>query len=293
MAGALDRSDAVVALESTIITHGMPYPKNLDTALTVQAAVRDSGATPATMAIMGGKLKAGLSDSEIEGLARQGQMVSKCSRRDIPFLIENGSNGATTVAATMIIAEMAGIWVFATGGIGGVHRGAESSMDISADLQELAKTSVVVVCAGPKSILDIGLTLEYLETHGVPVVGYQTNELPAFFAPNSGFGVDYRLDSAAEIASVLKTRRSLGLVGGMVIANPIPEEFALDQTLMEQVIEQTIREADEQWITGKDLTPFLLKRAEELTDGESLEANIQLMLNNAKLGAEIAKALTA
>jgi len=288
---ALDADAPVLALESTIITHGMPFPKNLETALAVQEAVRENGATPATIAIMGGKLKVGLNNSEIESLARQGPEVSKCSRRDIPFLLNGGISGATTVAATMIIAEMAGIRVFATGGIGGVHRGAETSMDISADLQELAKTNVAVVCAGPKSILDIGLTLEYLETHGVAVIGFQCDELPAFYTRKSGFPVDYRLDSPAGIATALKTKWALGLDGGVVIANPIPQDAELDASLVEKYISQAMREAEQQGISGKELTPYLLKRVEELSAGDSLEANIQLMLNNAKLGAQIAAAL--
>ncbi len=290
---ALADNAPVLALESTIITHGMPFPKNLETALAVQAAVRENGATPATIAIMGGKLKVGLSNDEIESLARQGTEVSKCSRRDIPFLLNKGVYGATTVAATMIIAELAGIQVFATGGIGGVHRGAETSMDISADLQELAKTNVAVVCAGPKSILDIGLTLEYLETHGVPVVGYQCDELPAFYTCKSGFKVDYRLDSAADIAVALKTKWSMGLGGGMVIANPIPKEAELDPSSIEQFITRAVAEAKQSGISGKELTPYLLKRVEEQSDGASLNANIQLMLNNARLGAQIAVAMTA
>ena len=288
---ALGKGQAVLALESTIISHGMPFPRNLETALATQQAVRDSGAVPATIGIMNGSLKAGLSDEEIALLARKGQQVIKCSRRDIPFVLANGAMGATTVAATMIISGMAGIQVFATGGIGGVHRGSETSMDVSADLQELARTNVAVVCAGPKSILDIGLTLEYLETHGVPVVGYQSDDLPAFYTRKSDFQVDYRLDSPKEIANVLTTKWSLGLAGGVVIANPIPAQYALDQASMEQVIEQAVREAAEQEITGKQLTPYLLQRVEELTSGNSLDANIQLMLNNARLGAEIAVAL--
>ena len=285
--------EPVLALESTIITHGMPFPKNLETALEVQAAVRENGVTPATIAVIGGKLKVGLEDTEIEALARQGSSVSKCSRRDIPFLLNSNESGATTVAATMIIAEMAGIRVFATGGIGGVHRGAEDNMDISADLQELAKTSVAVVCAGPKAILDIGLTLEYLETHGVPVVGYQTDELPAFYSRSSGFDVDYRLDSPGEIATALRTKWSLGLAGGVVIANPIPAEAALDPSSVEQFIAQAISEAEQHEISGKELTPYLLGRVEDLSGGDSLNANIALILNNARLGAQIATALSS
>ncbi len=284
-------SRPVLALESTIISHGMPWPQNLETALATQDVVREAGATPAMVAIMGGRLKVGLNGEELELLARMGPQAIKASRRDLPFLVESRETGATTVAATMIIAEMAGISVFATGGIGGVHRGAERSMDVSADLQELARTSVAVVCAGPKSILDIGLTLEYLETHGVPVVGYQTQDLPAFYTTNCGFKVDYRLDSAEEIAAALHAKWSLGLEGGMVIANPIPGEFALDAGTMERLIAQAVDEAGRQNIYGKELTPYLLQRVEELSGGESLTANIQLMLNNAKLGAQIAAAL--
>jgi pseudouridine-5'-phosphate glycosidase len=291
VAKAFSDGKPVLALESTIITHGMPFPRNMETALEVHRVVRDSGATPATIAIMDGKLKAGLSDNEIESLARLGPDAVKCSRRDIPFLVSQGSTGSTTVAATMIIASMAGIRVFATGGIGGVHRGAEQSMDISADLQELAKTSVAVICAGPKAILDIGLTLEYLETHGVPVIGYGTDELPAFYSRESGFGVDYRIDSAAEVAGALNIKSSLGLAGGVVIANPIPADAAMDRDAVDKLIKQAIEEADQQGIAGKDLTPYLLQRIEELSGGESLKANIALMLNNAKLGAEIAASL--
>ena len=289
---AIADSRPVLALESTIVSHGMPYPQNLETILAAQQVVREAGATPATIAIMDGRLKVGLDEEELELLARMGQQAIKTSRRDIPFLIESRETGATTVAATMIIAEMAGIGVFATGGIGGVHRGAERSMDVSADLQELARTGIAVVCAGPKSILDIGLTLEYLETHSVPVVGYQTQELPSFYTIKSGFKVDYRLDSAAEIAAALHNKWSLGLAGGMVIANPIPEEFALDAGTMERVIAQAVGEAAEQNISGKALTPYLLQRVAELSGGDSITANIQLLLNNAKLGAKIAAALT-
>lgn len=288
---ALKKGRPVLALESTIISHGMPYPRNLETAMATQQAVREAGATPATIAIMGGKLKAGLNEDEIGELAREGQKVTKCSRRDIPFVLNSGSMGATTVAATMIVAELAGIQVFATGGIGGVHRGAEISMDVSADLQELSRTSVAVVCAGPKSILDIGLTLEYLETHGVPVVGYRTTDLPAFYSRKSGFDVDYRLDTPGQIADALSTKWTVGLKGGVVIANPIPREFALEPAFINSAVEQAIEAADRQDITGKQLTPYLLQRVEQLTGGDSLEANIQLMLNNARLGAEIATAL--
>jgi pseudouridine-5'-phosphate glycosidase len=286
---AIDTGKSVLALESTIITHGMPFPQNLETALQVEQAVRDEGVTPATIAIMDGKLKVGLSQADLETLARTGQQVIKTSRRDIPFIIESGACGGTTVAATMIIAAMANIRVFATGGIGGVHRGGEHSMDVSADLQELARTDVTVVCAGPKSILDIAMTLEYLETCGVAVVGYQTNELPAFFTANSGFEVDYRLDSAVEIAAVINTKAALGLTGGMLVVNPIPAEFSMDADEIETIINQAVGEAGEHGIDGKDLTPFLLQRVQELSGGDSLKANIQLILNNASLGARIAQ----
>ena len=291
VAAALAGGRAVLALESTIISHGMPYPGNLQTALAVEHCVREAGAIPATIAIMGGKLKVGLVESEIEQLAELGQKAVKCSRRDLPFLIENGHTGATTVAATMIIAEMAGIEVFATGGIGGVHRGAQVSMDISADLQELARTRVAVVCAGPKSILDIGLTLEYLETHGVPVIGYQTDELPAFYARSSGFKVDYRLDSPEQIAAVIKTNQTLGARGGLVVANPVPKHFALDRETVDGYIATAIQEAGQQGVSGKWLTPFLLERLDQLTRGQSLASNIELMKNNARLGSSIALAL--
>jgi pseudouridine-5'-phosphate glycosidase len=288
---ALKASGPVLALESTIITHGMPYPRNLETALAVEQLVRDEGVTPATIAVIDGRLRAGLSHSELETLARQGQAAVKCSRRDLPFVADRRLSGATTVAATMIIAQMAGIRLFATGGIGGVHRGAESSFDVSADLQELARTSVAVVCAGPKSILDIGLTLEYLETHGVPVVGFGTDDLPAFYTRSSGFRVDYRYDSAHGIARVLNTKWSMGLKGGVVIANPLPQEHVLDAGVMDELIDRASRMAEERGIGGKDLTPYLLQEIESLTGGQSLQANIELMLNNARLGARIAAAM--
>jgi pseudouridine-5'-phosphate glycosidase len=268
----------------------MPYPQNVETALQVEQEVRKHGAVPATIAIVGGRLKAGLSRDEIEQLGRAGHAVTKVSRRDIPFIVASGGLGATTVAATMVVAAMAGIRVFATGGIGGVHRGAQESFDVSADLQELAQTPVAVVCAGAKSILDLRLTLEYLETHGVPVVGYQTDALPAFFTRDSAFKVDYRLDSAVEIAAVLKAKWGMGLQGGMVIANPIPEEFAMPREAIDQAIEQALREATQQGIAGKESTPFLLARVCEITGGDSLASNIQLVLNNARLASAIAVA---
>ena len=288
---ALAAGQPVVALESTIISHGMPYPQNVATALRVEAEVRAHGAVPATVAIVDGRLKAGLSADEIEALGRAGPKVAKVSRRDMPFVIAAGQTGATTVAATMIIAALAGIRVFATGGIGGVHRGAPESFDISADLQELARTDVAVVCAGVKSILDIRLTLEYLETQGVPVVGYQTDRLPAFFARDSGFPVDCRLDDAGQIARALQAKWCMGLRGGMVIANPIPEAHALPSDVMGAAIDRALQEAGDRGITGKAITPFLLARVNELTGGDSLAANIELVLNNARLAAAIAVAL--
>lgn len=288
---ALDAGGAVLALESTIITHGMPYPQNLETALQAEQAVRDAGATPATIAVMAGKIKAGLSRTELETLARAGSNAIKTSRRDLPFVVATAGCGGTTVAATMIIAELAGIEVFATGGIGGVHRGAQQSMDVSADLEELATSRVAVVCAGPKSILDIGLTLEYLETRGVAVVGYRSDELPAFFTAHSGFAVDYRLDSVAAIAAVLHTKWSLGLRGGMVIANPIAAEDSLDAATLESHITTACSDAGKLGIHGQQLTPYLLRRVQELSGGDSLAANAQLLLGNARLGARIAVAL--
>jgi pseudouridine-5'-phosphate glycosidase len=290
---ALSRGEAVVALESTIISHGMPYPQNVATALQVENEVRQHGAVPATIAIVNGRLKAGLSRDEIEQLGKAGHAVTKVSRRDIPFIIASKKTGATTVAATMVIAAMAGIRVFATGGIGGVHRGAQESFDVSADLQELAQTPVAVVCAGAKSILDLRLTLEYLETHGVAVVGYQTDALPAFFTRDSAFKVDYRLDSASDIAAGLKAKWAMGLQGGMVVANPIPEAFAMPRDAIDQAIEQALREAQEQGVSGKESTPFLLARVCEITGGDSLASNIQLVLNNARLASAIAVAYNA
>lgn len=290
VAAALAANQPVVALESTIISHGMPYPQNVDTALRVEAEVRAHGAIPATIAIIEGRLKAGLTREDIEHLGKSGRSVAKVSRRDLPFIVAQGHTGATTVASTMMIAAMAGIRVFATGGIGGVHRGAETSFDVSADLQELARTQVAVVCAGAKSILDLGLTLEYLETHGVPVVGYQTDTLPAFFTRDSDFGVDYRLDSAEQIAAVLHAKWGMQLAGGMVVANPIPHEFAMPKASIDHAIEQALREAGEQGISGKASTPFLLARVCELTGGDSLASNIQLVLNNARLASAIAAA---
>ena len=288
---ALEAGKPVVALESTIISHGMPYPKNVETALLVEQTLRDNGAVPATIAIIGGRLKAGLSKEEIEYLGKTGRGVAKASRRDLPALVARGADGATTVTTTMIIAHMAGIQVFATGGIGGVHRGAETTMDISADLEELAQTPVMVVCAGAKSILDLGLTLEYLETKGVPVIGYGTEELPAFYTRKSGFGVDYRVDSPEELAAMFAAQRDLGYKGGMLVTNPIPEEYAMPKDVIDAAIEQALRECKEQGVHGKETTPFLLARVVELTGGDSLESNIQLVLNNARVAARTAAAL--
>lgn len=285
---ALEEGKPVVALESTIISHGMPYPKNVETALNVEKVIRDNGAVPATIAIIGGRLKAGLSKEEIEYLGKAGQKVTKVSRRDLPIIVSKQMDGATTVATTMIIAAMAGIKVFATGGIGGVHRGAETTMDISADLEELAMTPVMVVCAGAKAILDLGLTLEYLETKGVPVIGYQTEELPAFYSRKSGFKVDYRLDTPKEMADAFKAKMELGMKGGMLVTNPIPEEFAMDDKIINEAIDQAIKESVEKGIKGKATTPFLLARVVELTGGDSLESNIRLVYNNAKVAAQTA-----
>ena len=297
VADALAAGRAVVALESTIISHGMPWPQNVQTALAVEAEVRAHGAVPATVAVIAGRLKAGLSRTEIERLggdpASADAPVAKASRRDLPLLVARGGSAATTVAATMVIAALAGIRVFATGGIGGVHRGAETSFDISADLQELARTEVAVVCAGVKSILDIGLTLEYLETHGVPVIGFGCAELPAFFCRDSGFGVDCRLDTPAEIAAVMQAKQALGLGGGLVIANPIPAAHALPRAAVDGAIAQALAEAGQQGIAGKAVTPFLLQRVNHLTGGQSLEANIALILNNARLAAAVAVAFAA
>ena len=288
---ALDAGKPVVALESTIISHGMPYPKNVETALLVEQTIRDNGAVPATIAVIGGRLKAGLSHEEIEYLGKTGRGVAKASRRDLPALVARGADGATTVTTTMIIAHMAGINVFATGGIGGVHRGAEVTMDISADLEELAQTPVMVVCAGAKSILDLGLTLEYLETKGVPVIGYGTDELPAFYTRKSGFGVDYRVDSPEELAAMFRAQRELNYKGGMLVTNPIPEQYAMDKEVIDKAIEQALAEAKEQHVHGKETTPFLLARVVELTGGDSLESNIKLVLNNATVAAKTAAEL--
>ncbi|MPM60852.1 Pseudouridine-5'-phosphate glycosidase [bioreactor metagenome] len=288
---AIKEGKPVVALESTIISHGMPYPRNVETALKVESIIRENGAVPATIAILNGRLKVGLTAEEIEFLGKEKNVV-KTSRRDIPFIIANSLNGATTVASTMIIAALADIKVFATGGIGGVHRGATETFDISADLEELSMTDVAVICAGAKSILDIGLTLEYLETKGVPVVGFKTDELPAFYTRKSGFKVDYRVDSEETLAKALKAKWDLGLNGGVVVANPIPEEYAMDFDTITNAINNAVKEAEEKGIKGKESTPFLLAKVKEITKGESLESNIQLVYNNAAVGARLAVELS-
>ena len=288
VAQALAANKPVVALESTIISHGMPYPKNVETALAVEQIVRDNGAVPATIAIIEGKITVGINKDQIDYLGKKGLAVAKASRRDLPVLLASKADGATTVATTMIAAEMAGIAVFATGGIGGVHRGAETTMDISADLEELAQTNVMVVCAGAKSILDIGLTLEYLETKGVPVLGYQSKEMPAFYTRKSGFEVDYRLDTPAEIAKAFAVKQDCCLRGGMLVTNAIPEAYSMDYDYITSNINDAVKEAEQKGIHGKEVTPFLLDKIQKLTAGKSLESNIQLVFNNAKLGALIA-----
>ena len=291
VAEALAAGKPVVALESTIISHGMPYPQNVETALLVEKTIREGGAVPATIAIIGGRLKAGLTPDEIEYLGKKGRNVAKASRRDLPVLVARGEDGATTVTTTMIIAALAGIKVFATGGIGGVHRGAETSMDISADLEELAMTPVMVICAGAKSILDLGLTLEYLETKGVPVIGYGTEELPAFYTSRSGFKVDYRVDTPEELAAAFRAKMEMGLRGGMLVTNPIPEEYSMDPAVIGAAIDEAVAECAARGIKGKDTTPFLLARIKDITGGDSLSANIQLVLNNARLAAAVATCL--
>ena len=288
VAAAVAAGKPVVALESTIISHGMPYPQNVETALNVEKVIRENGAVPATIAILGGRLKAGLTPEEIKYLGKTGQAVTKASRRDLPVIVAKGMDGATTVTTTMMIAHMAGIQIFATGGIGGVHRGAETTMDISADLEELANTPVMVVCAGAKSILDLGLTLEYLETHGVPVLGYGTKELPAFYTRRSGFEVDYRVDSPEELAKIFKVQRDLGLKGGILVTNPIPEQYAMDFDVINKAIDEAIADSVQEGIHGKATTPYLLAKVKDLTGGDSLASNIQLVYNNARLAARTA-----
>lgn len=293
VAKAVMEGKPVVALESTIISHGMPYPQNVETALKVEAIIRENGAVPATIAVIKGRLKAGLKAEEIEYLGKEGPKVIKASRRDLAVLVSRGADGATTVATTMIIAAMAGIQVFATGGVGGVHRGAETTMDVSADLEELAQTPVMVICAGAKSILDLGLTLEYLETHGVPVIGYGTRELPAFYTRRSGFQTDYQLDTPEELAKAFAVQMELGFSGGMLVTNPIPEEYSMDPDVINKAIDEAVAEAKAQGIHGKETTPFLLAKIKDITGGDSLDSNIQLVFNNARLAARTAAALCA
>ncbi|HZX28621.1 MAG TPA: pseudouridine-5'-phosphate glycosidase [Telluria sp.] len=292
VAHARSTGKPVVALESTIISHGMPYPQNVRTAREVEQIIRDAGAVPATIAIIGGKICIGLSDEQLEHLGTAGDAV-KVSRRDLAYVLAQGRLGATTVAATMICAQMAGISVFVTGGIGGVHRGAETSFDISADLQELAQTNVAVVCAGVKSILDIGLTLEYLETHGVPVVSVGQPGFPAFFTRESGYQADFQLDTPQEQARFIRTKWDLGLRGGVVVSNPVPSAAAMPKEEIDRITEQALREADQQGVTGKAVTPFLLARIKDLTGGRSLDTNIALVKHNALVGARLAAALHA
>lgn len=288
VAAAIAEKRAVVALESTIISHGMPYPQNVETALRVEQTVRDHGAVPATIAVIDGRLRAGLDATDIDMLGKAGKRIAKLSRRDMPFVMARRQHGATTVAATMIVAALAGIRVFATGGIGGVHRGVESTMDVSADLEELSRTSVAVVCAGIKSILDLPRTVEYLETKGVPLIGFGTNSLPAFYTRSSGLGVDCRSDSPAEIALMMRAKWQLGLDGGLVVTVPVPEEFAMPAAEIDAVIEEALEAMAEAGVGGKAATPFLLERIAARTEGRSLDANIALVLNNAAVAAEIA-----
>lgn len=290
-AEAIRNDMPIIALESTIISHGMPYPENVETARECCRIARENGAVPATCAILGGRLCVGLTDEQLEYLGKAGPKVAKASRRDIAILAARGADGATTVASTMILADMAGIRVFATGGIGGVHRGAQETMDISADLEELGRTSVAVVCAGAKSILDIGLTLEYLETKGVPVIGYQTDEMPAFYTRQSGFKTDYRMDSPGEVAAALAARLRLGIAGGMLVTNPVPQEYSMDKAVIDRAIEEALAEAELKGVKGKATTPFLLAKVKELTGGESLKSNIALVYNNVALAAGIAAEL--
>lgn len=287
VAEALERGEPVVALESTIIAHGMPYPKNVETALRVHQAIRENGAVPATIGIIGGRIKVGLTDDEIEYMGKAEEVV-KVSRRDLPFVLARGGDGATTVAGTMIAASMAGIRVFVTGGIGGVHRGVSESFDISADLEEMKNTDVVVVCAGVKSILDIGKTLEYLETSGIPVISYGTSEFPAFYSRESGYTTEYSMDTPEDIARMIRLKYQLGLKGGVLVACPIPEEDEIPLDKIESIIQLALDECETKGISGKRITPFLLDRVQQLTGGKSLEANIRLVLNNARLGARIA-----
>ncbi|RKX85570.1 MAG: pseudouridine-5-phosphate glycosidase [Spirochaetes bacterium] len=288
---AKENKKPIVALESTIISHGMPYPENIAMASKVESIIRENGAIPATIALIEGKIKIGINKDELEYMASS-KNILKASRRDIPVVVARQLSAATTVAGTMICASLAGIKVFATGGIGGVHRGAEKTFDISADLQELSKTDVAVVSAGAKSILDLKLTMEYLETMGVPVIGYGTNEFPAFYTRQSGIFVNYKLDTPEDVAAVILAQINLGYKGGMVIANPIPEEYSMDKDLIDRVIKDAIGEAEKEKITGKDLTPFLLAKIKDITEGKSLDANLKLVYNNAELAAKIAVSLS-
>ena len=285
---ALEKGKPVVALESTLISHGFPYPENLEVAGEIEEIVRGYGVVPATIAVIGGKIKVGLMRNELEFMATSKDIL-KASRRDLAAIVAKGLNGATTVAATMMVAERAGIKVFATGGIGGVHRGAEKTFDVSADLQELARTPVVVVCSGAKAILDLPLTKEYLETMGVPVIGFGTEELPAFYCRESGLKVDYMVDNEVEAAKIIRTMQDLGLGGGMIIANPVPEEHALSMEYMNEMIEEAVKAAEKEGIKGKKLTPYLLNKITEFTGGKSLKANIELIKDNARVAAKIAK----
>lgn len=289
---ALETGKPVVALESTIISHGMPYPRNVQTAVSVENVIRENGAVPATIAIINGRLKVGLSPEQLEYFGKKGTAITKVSRRDIPMIVAKKEDGATTVAATMMIAAMAGIQIFATGGIGGVHRGAQVTMDISADLDEFVKTPVMVVCAGAKAILDLKLTMEYLETRGIPVFCYQTDELPAFYTRKSGIPAPFRADSPEEIASIWNTKNELGIEGGFIVANPIPEEFSMPHSRINTAIDQAIDEMNKLGIAGKETTPYLLDKVQKLTGGDSLESNIRLVLNNAALAAKIAQKIT-
>lgn len=287
---ALNDNKPIVALESTIISHGMPYPQNYETAKQVENTVRENGAVPATIAILNGIIKIGLGEDDLQILSNSNDIL-KASRRDIPVIVSEKLNAATTVSATMICAALAGLKIFATGGIGGVHRNGNESFDISADLTELAQTNIAVVSAGVKSILDIGLTLEYLETLGVPVIGYGTDEFPAFYTRQSGFKVNYKLDTPEQIGSMIKTKWELGLNGGVIVANPIPEEFSMDKNKIDNAIEEALKNADKKGIKGKDVTPFLLGEIKNITGGSSLDSNIKLVLNNAKLAAQISASL--
>lgn len=287
---AMEEGKAIVALESTIISHGMPYPQNIETAKACEEIIREKGAVPATTAIIGGKIKIGLSEDELEFMATSKDII-KASRRDFAYIVSRGLNGATTVASTIIASRLAGIKIFVTGGLGGVHRHAETTFDISRDLEELASNDIMIVCAGCKSILDIGLTLEYLETKGVPVFGYQTDSMPAFFTRKSEFKVDYNIKNPKEAAEAAKTQWDLGLTGGILLTNPIPEKDSMDEEKINKAIEEALKEAEEKGIHGKETTPFLLSKVLEVTEGKSLEANIALVKNNAKLGAEVAKFL--